>query len=388
VPPELAARAKRPALPGIALNAGRLPRLRVVDVALFYGERSGGIRTYLEAKANWARATGAIDHHLIVPGRRRASRGGRHELPSLRVAASNGYRMPLGGSELQDLLRELRADVVLLHDPYWTPQGTTRAAHAAGSLVVAVHHSSVAMHAVGLPGAPWMWRRGLRRWYRRAYAEVDAVMSVVDTRDDSGRAASLPLRLGLNSAFRPQPAVERGDHVLYAGRLAREKGVGVLLEAAAASAKPWPLVLRGTGPAGGALRQQAKRLGIEHRVRFAPYIGRPQDLARAYAQAACVVMPGGHETFGFVALEAAACGAPAVAAVTAPAARLAGPLVERFRPGDARDLQRAIERARRRKPDHAAASALAARHGWTAALHAELADLQALVGRPALVEAA
>jgi hypothetical protein len=35
--------------------------LRVADVALFYGERSGGIRTYVDAKAARARATGAIE---------------------------------------------------------------------------------------------------------------------------------------------------------------------------------------------------------------------------------------------------------------------------------------------------------------------------------------
>ena len=356
--------------------------LRVADVAMFYGERSGGIRTYLEAKRAWARTTGAIEHHLVVPGKRArpaTPAPGRHELPSLALAASNGYRVPLGGAELQELLRDLHADVVLLHDPYWMPQGATRAAHEAGSAVVAVHHSSVAMHAAGLPGPPWLWRRGLRRWYRRAYAEVDAVMSVVDPRADSGRAAAVPLRMGLNPAFRPQIGVERGDHVLYVGRLSREKGVGVLLEAAAASPRAWPLVLLGSGPHVPALRAQARHLGIEKRVTFAPYVSDPHELARTYAAAACVVMPGAHETFGFVALEAAACGAPAVAAVTAPTARIAGPLVERFRPGDARDLVRAIARARRRRPDLAAAGALASRHSWGAALRAELADLEGLL---------
>ena len=70
--------------------------LRIVDVALFYGERSGGIRTYLDAKARHARATGAFEHHVVVPGPRERHRGGRHELPSLRLAAANGYRVPLG----------------------------------------------------------------------------------------------------------------------------------------------------------------------------------------------------------------------------------------------------------------------------------------------------
>ncbi len=54
--------------------------------------------------------------------------------------------------------------------------------------------------------------------------------------------------------------------------------------------------------------------GIEHRVRFEPYVTDRAKLARAYAGAACVVLPGAHETFGLVALEAAACGASVVTA--------------------------------------------------------------------------
>ena len=44
------------------------PPLRVVDVAMWYGERSGGIRTYLDAKTAFARRTGAFEHRLVVPG--------------------------------------------------------------------------------------------------------------------------------------------------------------------------------------------------------------------------------------------------------------------------------------------------------------------------------
>ncbi|MGZ4299505.1 MAG: hypothetical protein ACXVE4_17050 [Solirubrobacteraceae bacterium] len=69
--------------------------LRVVDVTMFYGERSGGIRTYLEAKAAYAARTGRFEHHLVIPGKTTAcDGGGRHEHRSLRVAASNGYRLP------------------------------------------------------------------------------------------------------------------------------------------------------------------------------------------------------------------------------------------------------------------------------------------------------
>src|SRR3954467_6885022 len=67
------------------------PRLRVVDVALFYGERTGGIRTYLDAKAEYAAASGAFEHHAVIPGRRELDNGTRPELRALTVAAAHGY---------------------------------------------------------------------------------------------------------------------------------------------------------------------------------------------------------------------------------------------------------------------------------------------------------
>jgi len=355
--------------------------LRVADVAIFYGERSGGIRTYLEAKADYAMRTGALEHHLVVPGREGNGDANRHEQRSLRLAASNGYRLPIGGAGLHATLRMLRPEVVLLHDPYWTPRHASRIAHELGAAVVAVHHSSASLHAAGLPGPSGVYAHALRRWYRRAYGEVDAVMSVVDTETDAHRPATIRLRLGLDPAFGPQPEVERGDHVLYVGRISREKGLRELLEAAAASREPWPLVLLGTGPAGDTVRERARQLGLGERVRFADYLNDRDELARAYAAARCVVLPGAHETFGLVALEAAACGAPVVTAEATPSAHLLAGFVETFAAGDPSDLLRAIELARRRRPDLAAASALVARHDWDSALSAELEDLRTLVGR-------
>jgi alpha-1,6-mannosyltransferase len=380
VPPEPVVAVARPY--GIADARTRVGGpLRVADVAIFYGERSGGIRTYLEAKAAFAARTRAFEHHLVVPGREGGGDPHRHEQRSLRLAASNGYRVPLGGSGLHATLRMLRPEVVLLHDPFWTPRHASRIAHELGAVVVAVHHSSAALHAAGLPGPHAVYARALRRWIRRAYGEVDAVMSVVETDIDACRPATLPLRLGVAPAFRPRPDVVRGDHVLYVGRMSREKGLRELLEAAAASHEPWPLVLLGTGPSGDALRERARQLGLSGRVRFDAYLGDRDDLARAYAGARCVVLPGAHETFGLVALEAAACGAAVVTAATTPSAHLLGEFVETFTAGDPSDLLRAIEAARRREPDLPAAEALATRHDWDTLFTAELADLQRLVAR-------
>jgi alpha-1,6-mannosyltransferase len=356
-------------------------RLRIVDVTMFYGERSGGIRTYLEAKAAYAARTGRFEHHLVIPGRITAcDGGGRHLHRSVRLAASNGYRLPLGGSELQATLHALAPDVVLLHDPFWTPRGASRAAHECGAAVIAVHHSSASLHAAGLPGPDAVYAGALRRWYRRAYLDVDALMSVVDTEVDVHRPATLRLRFGIDPAFHPRPAIARGEHVLYVGRLSREKGLRQLLEAAAASPEPWPLVLLGTGPMGDALRERARQLGLGTRVTFDPYVRDRSELAERFAAARCAVLPGAHETFGLAALEAAACATPVVTAEPTPSASLLGGAVDTFRAGDSADLLRAVERARQRLPDVAGAARLAARHTWENTFAQELSDLDRLLG--------
>ncbi|MGH2944414.1 MAG: glycosyltransferase, partial [Solirubrobacteraceae bacterium] len=319
--------------------------LRVADVALFYGERSGGIRTYIDAKAAWAQATGLIEHHVVVPGRAERHDGGRHELPALRLAAANGYRLPIGARSLRATLRALRPDVVVLHDPFWRPLRVTQTAHALGAKVVAVHHGSIALDAAGLPGPDRLWHPVLRSWMHHAYRDADAVMSAVDPRTDCGRTAVLPLRFGLHPAFVPQRDVRRRDHVLYVGRLGREKGVVELLHAAARSAEPWLLKLVGRGPIEERVRRLARQLGIAERVRMYPFIGEPARLARWYAGARAVVMPGAHETFGLVGFEAAACGASVVTCSTAPSAALMRGIVRTYEAGDVDGLLAAIEAA-------------------------------------------
>jgi alpha-1,6-mannosyltransferase len=350
--------------------------LRVVDVALFYGERSGGIRTYLDAKSRYAAASGAFEHHVVVPGRRERHDGSRHELRALSVAASNGYRLPLGTGPLEETLREIAPDVILVHDPYWALGPATRVAAERGVPVVAVHHSTVEMDATALRGPTPLYRRMFRARYRAAYRRVDAVMSVVDPSPDGGRGASLPLRFGIDPAFAPRPGVARGENVLYVGRIARVKGVFDLIEAAAGA--DWELVLVGSGPAGDALLGTAKKLRMRERVSILPFLADRTELAAAYAGASCVVVPGRYETFGLAALEAAATGARVVVCDTTPAARLIGDLAHRFRPGDAGDMAVAIEEARGAPANVFAAAELGRRFSWERAFESELADLRGL----------
>lgn len=320
--------------------------LRVVDVALFHGERSAATRTYLEAKAAWAQRSGLIDHHVVVPGRPARDDAGRHEVRSLRLPAPNGHRLPLLAGALRNTLRELCPDVVILHDSFWGPLGVEQAARQVGAQVVAARRGAIAV---------------------------------------GERSATIALRLGIDAAFVPRPHVRRHDHVLYAGRLAREKGVVELLRAAARADEPWLLKLVGHGPYERHLRRLAAQLGIADRVRLYPFISDRARLARWYAGARVVVMPGAHETFGLSALEAAATGAPVVTCSNAPSAAIMRTLAHTYEPGDIDGLLAAIEMARTSAPADAAGVALGKRCSWAAAFAAETLSLERLVrGQPVL----
>jgi alpha-1,6-mannosyltransferase len=352
-------------------------RFVVCDVALFYAERSGGIRTYLNEKARFAAASGAFEHHLVVPGKRELHDGGRHELRSLQLAASNGYRLPLGARAVKETLRAIRPNVVILHDPFWRPLSVTREAHRLGAAVVAVHHASPALHAAGIPGPDALYIPTLRRIYQHAYESVDAVISTVDPEPDSGRSASIELRFGLHPAFRPGPAV-RGEHLLYVGRVSLEKRITDVLEAMALARWGRTLHVVGDGPARPIVEARARRLGIGRLVELRPFVSDRRALGRTYREAACVIAPGPHETFGLAVLEAAACGARVVACSSTPAATLAGPLVNTFRAKDPADLARAVDAALATHPDPAPAAALGASMSWERVFEAELLEYRRL----------
>ncbi len=138
--------------------------------ALFYGERSGGIRTYLDAKAAYAARTGAFEHRLVIPGAQRDVSEPTCALPSVRVAASNGYRWPLGSRPLVDLLHMLEPDVVLLHDPFL---GAARCGgrRAVGRRARGDGPSRLARarrRRAARPGR--LYRPALGRWLKRVYA--------------------------------------------------------------------------------------------------------------------------------------------------------------------------------------------------------------------------
>lgn len=133
--------------------------------------------------------------------------------------------------------------------------------------------------------------------------------------------------------------------LLFAGRIQPLKGVDVAVRTLAAverrDARLW-IVGGASGPDGerevARVRDLARELGVEGRVRFIP--PQPHHLLSTYYRAADVcLVPSRSESFGLVALEAAACGVPVVASAVGGLRTLVehgrtGYLVEGRDPGD------------------------------------------------------
>lgn len=106
--------------------------------------------------------------------------------------------------------------------------------------------------------------------------------------------------------------------VFCIGRLVREKGVQILLDAipeVLASYSKTKFIIAGTGPYAESLRQQVQRLSIASKVYFTGYINEETRNA-LYRWASVAVFPSLYEPFGIVALEAMAALTPVVVADT------------------------------------------------------------------------
>ncbi len=155
------------------------------------------------------------------------------------------------------------------------------------------------------------------------------------------------MRIKPNAA--PDPGMGRGEggYALFVGRLAAEKGIGVLL-AAARSGLGMPLKIAGQGP----LTEQVREA---HAAGYVEYLG-PQDAAqlrRLMQDAACLLVPSlWYEGLPMVIPEAFGAGLPVVASAIGSLATLVeheqtGLLV---RAGDATDLAAACRRLAADRP--------------------------------------
>jgi D-inositol-3-phosphate glycosyltransferase len=246
---------------------------------------------------------------------------------------------------VRDFRRRTGSSYHLAHSHYWlsSPVATSLASEWQVPLVVMFHTLGRMKNRVSRDGSE---RENAQRIEIERHSMLAADLVVAASPSDMEQMVSFygALRSRIRvvpggvdtSVFRPFPmeaarallGLGPGKLVLFVGRIQQLKGIDLLLRAFAQLMAAWPdgdlprlVVVGGRNPADGAdpealemerLRILARELGVQDRVTFQGAV--PHSLLPTYYSAAdLVVVPSLYESFGLVALEAMACGAPVVA---------------------------------------------------------------------------
>ncbi len=301
--------------------------LRIVQLANFYGPRSGGLRTALHHLGAGYAAHGH-EVVLVVPGRRRAdemmaSGVRRITLPAPKIPWTGGYRA-VDPWRVRILLEALRPDRIEVSDRL-TLRGLGRWAceHGVPSVVISHERLDRLLHQLLLPDAA---ARRVADWANaRMAASYDTVVcTTAFAREEFDRIGSpnvvrVPLGVDLatfapthrDTALRAELAGGADVMLVHCGRLSPEKHVERSVDTIAElheSGHRVRLVIAGDGPRRDALQRRAVGLPIT----FLGFVQGRGEVARLLATSDVSLAPGPHETFGLAALEALASGTPVV----------------------------------------------------------------------------
>jgi alpha-1,6-mannosyltransferase len=313
--------------------------VRIVQLANFYGPRSGGLRTALHHLG-----VGYVDRGhqvvLIVPGPRpsdtRLPTGVRRiAVPAPRLPGTGGYRA-VDPWRVQRLLERLRPDVIEVSDRLTLRGLGSWAARRGVPSVVISHERLDRLLAQFLLPAPAARRVADLANARMAAGYDTVVCSTAFARAEFDRIGArnvLQIPLGVDLAtFSPRrhdPELRRDlaagaeSLIIHCGRLSAEKHPQRSIDTVAAlraDGHRVRLVVVGDGPRRAALERRASGLPVTF-LGFVP--DRPR-LARLLASADVSLAPGPHETFGFSALEALASGTPVVVSASSALPEIVG----------------------------------------------------------------
>ncbi len=304
--------------------------MRVVQVANFYGPRSGGLRTAVD-RLGAEYCAGGHEVFLIVPGPRAARsrlRTGvvRITMPARLLPFTGGYRAIMPGP-VRTLLEALRPDALEVSDRL-TLRSLGRWGRDHSATTVMISHERLDCFAGQV-----LPRRTAQKFAdfanRRTAASYDTVVCTTGFArkefDRIGATNTVTVPLGVDlETFHPRrrsaPVRQRWAAptqilLVHCGRLSVEKRADRSIDALAAlcdGGVDARLVVAGEGPLRARLQRQAAGLPID----FTGFISNRRTVAGLLAAADVTLAPGPHETFGLAALESLACGTPAVVSRT------------------------------------------------------------------------
>jgi alpha-1,6-mannosyltransferase len=310
--------------------------LGVLDISEFFGETTGGVRTYLLQKARYVERRAGLRQILVVPG----ASDSIHQTDGVRCYRLHGpsiptqkpYRFMLATRSTSRIVAHERPDLIEVGSAWCAPWLVHLAKRQLDVPTVWFYHSNFPRVI-----APWPTTAGRARHTasRMAWAYVRRLSHLVQAtlapsefvageleREGVERVRRVALGVDLER-FHPRRrayaaetrrgfGLSEGPLALFVGRFAREKELDLLLSA-------WPtveqrtgarLVLIGDGPSRSRLQ---RRRGSE-RFYWLPFERDRQRLADLLAAVDLYVAPCSLETFGLSALEAIASGTPILTA--------------------------------------------------------------------------
>ena len=324
--------------PKIDLSRDPLPQplrqgggLTVLDITEYFGAETGGIKTYILAKAKWAATTDRFRQILVHTSgwdtlmERPGSRF--YGLSGPRVPFNPQYRLLLSTRTPRRIIEHESPDLIEVGSHLLVPWVTRIANRHANVPVVWFYHGHLPRliapdNRAGLlqpllEGASWEYVRRIAAGCR---AVLVASRYLERELADHGITNAVRVPLGVDLGhFRPDRRARRaavlsslgvpeGRVALFAGRYAREKRLEVLLDA-------WGEVERRTGVrlvlvGGGPGEEGLRRHPYASRVTWLPFERDRELLADLLAAVDLYVAPGPYETFGLSANEAMASGVP------------------------------------------------------------------------------
>jgi alpha-1,6-mannosyltransferase len=317
------------------------PRLRasafgVLDISEFFGETTGGVKTYLLQKSRYVETRPGLRQVLVVPGPHDSileTSGVRcYRLHGPSIPTQKPYRFMLATRSTSRIVAHERPTLIEVGSAWCAPWLVHLATRQLEVPAVWFYHSNFPRVIAPWPATAgrlrrtasdlaWRYARRLSRLVRATLAPSDFVARELE---NQGVERIERVTLGVDlERFHPRRreyaretrasfGLPEGPLALFVGRFAREKELDLLLQA-------WPEVERRTGArlaliGDGPSRRRLQRQPNSERLFWLPFERDRNRVADLLAAVDLYVAPCSLETFGLSALEALASGTPLLTA--------------------------------------------------------------------------